>query len=513
MAGLAVRTRTAGGPDNHDRAVIRPWSRGRRSTPARVATGVVAAAVLTGCLATVVAVCAGQLAGDVQSIGQQQAPRVDAATGLYFSLNDMDAQVANVLLIGADKALAAGRVQDLALYASDRSAADQDLQQATVSEAGNPAALSALRTVLDRLGQFQGLAADALLADEQEGGGAGADRRPATAAVSYFQQATDLMSSEILPSVNSITTVSANELEASYHAGDDTAATGTLAVAGTGALLVSALVALQVFLAVRYRRVVNPALAAATVAAVAFTSLAVARLDSASGQLTVAKRDAFDSILALTQARAVSYAANADESRYLVDPGRAAQYQLAFLTKSQELAEVGPVAISGYDAALGADITAYQRDNSDVRFGGYLGAEFRNITFPGERAAAVAALLAYQRYERDDRTLRALAATSWPAAVSYDTGTAPSQSDGAFNSYDAALSAVTAVNQRAFAAALGSGSAAVSGWNAGWPAGAAVVVLGLALAGVRPRLAEYRQASAAGLRPRGPAAARSRRRG
>ena len=513
MAGLAVRTRTAGGPDNHDRAVARWWPLRRRSTPARVITGVVGAAVLVGCLATVTAGCAGQLAGDVQSIGQQDAPRVDAATGLYFSLNDMDAQVANVLLVGGDKALAADRAQDLARYAGDRSAADQDLQQATVSEAGNPAALSELRTVLDRLGQYQGLAADALLAGQQDGGAATTAGQAAAAAVSYFRQATDLMSSGILPAVNSITTVSANELDASYHAGHDTAATGTLAVTGAGTLLVAALVALQVLLAVRFRRVLNPAVAAATVAAVAFTAMAAARLDSASGALTVAKRDAFDSILALTQARAVGYDANADESRYLVDPGRAAQYQQAFLTKSQELAEVGPVAISGYDAALAADITAYQRGSSDIRFGGYLGAEFRNITFPGERAAAAATLLAYQRYQRDDRTLRALAATSRPAAVAYDTGSAPSQSDGAFNSYDAALSSVIAINQRAFTAALGSGSAAVSGWNAGFPAGAAVVVLGLALAGVRPRLAEYRRASAAGLRPRGPAAVRSTRLG
>ena len=170
--------------------------------------------------------------------------------------------------------------------------------------------------------------------------------------------------------------------------------------------------ALQLFLARRYRRIVNPALAAATVLAVAFTAVAAVRLDAASSDLTVAKHDAFDSILALTQARAVSYDANADESRYLVDPGRAAPYQQAFLGASQQLAAVGQASIASYDAALAADINAYTRDSSDVRFGGYLGAEFRNITFPGERAAAVTTLLAYQRYERDDRTLRALAGHS-----------------------------------------------------------------------------------------------------
>ena len=172
------------------------------------------------------------------------------------------------------------------------------------------------------------------------------------------------------------------------------------------------------------------------------------RLSAEAGHLRVAKQDAFDSIIALTQARAVSYDANADESRYLVDPGRAAQYQQAFLVKSQQIADVGPVGIFGYDAALAADIRAYDADNAEVRFGGYLGAEFRNITFPGERAAAVRTLLAYQVYERDDRVLRALAKSNLAAAVAFDIGTAASQSDWAFNRYDAALSSVIAINSR-----------------------------------------------------------------
>ena len=92
-----------------------------------------------------------------------------------------------------------------------------------------------------------------------------------------------------------------------------------------------------------------------------------------------------------------------------------------------------------------------------MRFGGYLGAEFRNITFPGERAAAVRTLLAYQVYERDDRKLRAMAKTNLAAAVAYDIGTAPGQSDGAFNAYDADLSSVIAINSAAFAEAIAAG--------------------------------------------------------
>jgi hypothetical protein len=505
MAGLAARRRTARGSADAALVLFGPLPRirpRRWSTPARVRAGAAAAVLLTGCLCALLAVVSGRLAGEFVSVGQQDAPRVSAATGLYFALNDMDAQVANLLLTGGDAALAADRSQDLASYASDRAEADRDLQQAIVSEANDAAALGQLRAVLDRLGQYESLAADALLTDQTatgasagrpspDIGGSAAGRAPA-AAVGYYQQAADLMQAGILPSVSTLTAVSSGELDRAYQAGLGTTGTGRAAVAGAGALLAAVLVALQAFLVRRYRRMFNPALAAATVLAVALTAAAAVRLDAASGDLRVAKHDAFDSILALTEARAVSYDANADESRYLVDPGRAAQYQQAFLRASQQLAAVGPASIATYDAALAAEVSAYQRDSSDVRFGGYLGAEFRNITFPGERAAAVTALLAYQRYEKDDRTLRALAGHNLTAAVAYDVGTARGQSDWAFNQYSVALASVTAINQRAFGAALQAGQATVGGWEAGFPAAGGVLLAGLTLAGVRRRLAEYR---------------------
>jgi len=253
-----------------------------------------------------------------------------------------------------------------------------------------------------------------------------------------------------------------------------------------------ALLGVQVFLAVRYRRLVNPALVAATMLALGLAIAGAIQLGAQAGNLKVAKQDAFDSILALTQARAVSYDANADETRFLVDPGRAARYRDAFLRKSQELVNVGNVGIFSYDAALAADIRAYQADNTDVRFGGYLGTEFRNITFTGERAAATRALLAYQVYERYDRVLRAMAQTNLTQAIAFDIGTSPGQSDWAFNRWDAALGSVIAINENAFASAIRNGHTTSSPWIAVIPAIGTALIVALAIAGTRPRLAEYR---------------------
>jgi hypothetical protein len=444
-------------------------------------------------MGVVIAAAFGGVSGGLRAIGGTDAPEVTAATGLYFSLNDMDAQVANVMLAGTDPALAGDRPQYLATYASDRQTAYADLQQAAVTAAGNPAAQRQLQSVLVNVGKYEALAADALLADQQQAGAA-----PGTAsstpgeAVGYYRQATDLMRTAILPQVSSLATVSSGKLDDSYAAGRSDAITGVVIALAAGVLLVVLLVAFQVFLSGRFRRTVNPALAAATVLALALAVVTAGRLGAEASHLKVAKQDAFDSIVALSQARAVSYAANADESRYLADPGRAATYQQSFLAESQEIASAGNVPLARYEPTLAADFAAYQANNADVRFGGYLGAEFRNITFPGERAAAVAALRAYLFYEHDDHQLRQLASTNPKAAARFDTGIAPGQSDWAFGQSDKALVALIGINQRAFTAAVAAGEGSAAGWNGLVPVGCAVLIIALVLLGARPRLAEYR---------------------
>ena len=74
----------------------------------------------------------------------------------------------------------------------------------------------------------------------------------------------------------------------------------------------------------------------------------------------VARLDSFTSIQALSMAKAVSNDANADESRFIVDPAHAAQYQQAYLGKSQQIVNVGNnVTYARYLPLLNADIAAY----------------------------------------------------------------------------------------------------------------------------------------------------------
>jgi hypothetical protein len=206
----------------------------------------------------------------------------------------------------------------------------------------------------------------------------------------------------------------------------------------------------------------------------------------------VAKKDAFDSILALTQARAVSYDANADESRYLVDPDRGVRYQQAFLAKSQRLVTLPDATIGNYDAELDTSLHAYRADQGNVSWQGFYGTEFRNITFTGERQAAETTLARYQTYQLDDRRIRQLASSGQlRAAIAFCTSYAPGQSNYAFDQYDKALAALIAINQNAFTAAIDDGQQELVGWSfIPWLAG--LVILALTVAGVVPRITEYR---------------------
>jgi hypothetical protein len=458
------------------------------STPGRIRLLAACGALATVGLVALLAFEVGRERDGLHAIGDRAGPEVVASADLYFALNDMDAQVANVLLVGDARNLGFTRAQALDIYEQRRRQADRDVRHVAAA-ATDPTTAQTVGDVLDSLGGYEALAAQTILLDQQSIHPPG---RPSPATLARYRQATDLLKNQLLPAAHRLTDQHAQALEASYESQRGTARTSTVLVAVVGGLLLAVLLALQVYLARRYRRLLNPALAAATVLALIGVVLGVGLLTDEAEHLRAAKKDAFDSVLALTQARAISYDANADESRYLVDPDRAAQYQRAFLDKSQQLLTLTGADLTSYDQTLAAAVAGYQRDHRDIAWNGFFGTEFRNITFTGERAAAEATLLRYQTYQRDDRRIRALATGGHlDDAIAFCTGFHEGDSNYAFDQYDQALSALIAINQDAFARAIADGEHELDGWTPALLGGCAVI-LALVAIGVWPRLAEYR---------------------
>ena len=443
--------------------------------------------------AVVAAVTSGQVRSGFEAIGRTEAPQVVATDELAYSLNDMDANLANILMVG-DKRLGPGidRASFTKLFEQDRSDADRDLQQAAAHTGTDGAAAAQVRAALDALGAYEALAAQVTYLDAQH---AGRDpgRVPADEQALYAK-ATDLMQTSVLPAAKAVAGSNADALEASYQSRHGRAQAAVWWITATGLLVMAALGGFQILLTRRTHRLLNPGLLGATMVTLAVTIWGASSMSGAAEDLRGAKKDAFDSVAALSAAKALSTDANADESRMIVDPSRADAYRAAYLAKTRLLMDLGPdVTLTSYDSALRTALDAYDADpvRHPVAFGGFFGAELKNITFPGERAAAEKMLKAYQVYELDDRELRRKVTTDLQEAIRFDTSPAATDSDGAFVAYAGALQDVTDINSRAFDASIAAGRDELTPWP--WvPLAGALLVVVLTIAGARPRLAEYR---------------------
>ncbi|TCO62128.1 hypothetical protein [Actinocrispum wychmicini] len=464
---------------------LRRLSSYRWETPTWIITLSGACVVLAVVLGAFVSAVTSSVREGVRVIGREAAPQVAATTGLYFALSDMDAQLANVLLAGGEPAMAGNRREALDLYQQRRTEATAALQRIA---AGDPTDKK-VADILDRLGCYESLAGQTTLLNERDNSPAG---RPSTAALQRHREATDLMR-DILREVRDLTTTNHDLLNQTYQDKHDGATEARGWLWGTGGLLVVALVGLQVFLRARLRRRLNPAILLATILVGGTVVVGSTALSAEARDLKVAKADAFDSIIALSQARSVGYDANADESRYLVDPFRTAQYERTFVDKTLSLVTLLDAGVNDFDDRFDAALRDYRADHTDVGFGGYFGAELHNITFPGERAAAERMLTAFQQYQRDDRHIRAMAARGdLRGAIAFGIGTTPGNSNYDFAQYDNALVAVIDVNQQAFDTAIRDADGELTGWGDLVPLGLPVAVTLLVGAGVWRRVVEYR---------------------
>src|SRR5205807_1718177 len=142
-----------------------------------------------------------------------------------------------------------------------------------------------------------------------------------------------LMSQSILPAADALDRANREALDRDYAAVTRSSRWLLFLVFLAGAALLGVLVLVQVFLYRRMRRLVNPALAAATLLALVFLGYVLVSFLGQRAALRVAMKDCFESIHLLWQARAQAYDANGDESRWLLDRQRAAEHEKDYFLK------------------------------------------------------------------------------------------------------------------------------------------------------------------------------------
>jgi hypothetical protein len=406
----------------------------------------------------------------MKTVGRDSAPSIIAAQKIKTGLADMHANAANVLLHKPGEAR-----QLRGKYEERRLQLTQGVLEATGNITYGAAEKKPLQKLLDNLGRYEAAVAVAWALHE----------RNAPGALQSHRAADDLMNQSLLPSADALDKANLDALENRYKVAHAEGRGVLLIASVVGLALIGALVGTQAFIYRRMKRIVSPGLAAATLLAVAFliyTVIAFVRQDRA---LKVAKEDAFQSIHDLWRARALGYDANGDESRWLLDRERRPAYEKAFHDKVARLAELPP---GMSEAEL---LSAVAKGKVPDGFQGYLAAELRNITFAGEREAAIDSLKAFLVYLRIDANIRKLKNEGKDAeALELCLGTEPGQSNWAFARFDKAVGKTIKINQKEFEQAVARSEAGLAPFRYAAPL-AALGVAVLASLGVWPRLREY----------------------
>ncbi len=281
--------------------------------------------------------------------------------------------------------------------------------------------------------------------------------------------------------------------------------TSWIAGAGAGALALvlfaAVLVAVQLWLLRRMRRLVNLPLAAATVICAATAVWFAAETVGAHATLRAAKQDAYDSLHVLFQAKATVSAIRADASLWLLDPAAQAEAQQRIAQSEQALlgdAGRDPAAARALTGALRTALSSEQSGNATraltqvPKTGGLLGTELANITFGlPEREAATAA--AGRVLDAGDvvRSVQAQALRDRPGAIARWLDERPGGAAPVFAAAQAALDRTIAVNQAEFDADTTAVLRSAALLAPVTLAALALTVL-LSLGGVWLRLREYR---------------------
>jgi hypothetical protein len=403
-----------------------------------------------------------------KTIQSDAAPSIIAALEIRALLADLDANAANVLLDSPDHVQ-----QATALFEDERTKASTRLVEAAQNITFGDSEKIPIVAIATDLGRYLELFGEARYRYAS---------KDAAGALAAYRQATDLMHTKILPAAEALDKANKDVMNDVYdHASSAEGGSEAIAVL-CGGLLVFVLAWAQLFVFRRTRRVFNVPLAIATVLALVFTTYLVTRFGAARADLKTAKEDAFESIHALWKARAIAYDANGDESRFLVDGERERLYGDAFKAKVSTLTTAPEFKPSDESEVrrlvAGRQVTAH----------GLFADEFNNLTFEGEREAAIAMAKAFATYYATDGQLRALQAKGDRAgAVRLCLG----RSNDEFANFDRATLEVIKVNMTVFQRVLSAGDRGLKNAEVLDPLFAIAIAI-LGWLGLRARIREYR---------------------
>jgi hypothetical protein len=411
----------------------------------------------------------------IQSVGKDAIPSILTAQRIKDALVGMDANAVNELLIKPGEDPQSSKLT-LEGYEERRRAFAERIILAASNITFADAERKPIETLQLNLGDY--IAKLQRARDFNE-------RGDANGALTAYREAAQIVDNILIPAAEQLDRVNLQELDKTYSQQGIKTIGSLFLIFIAGTVLIGVLVITQVFLYLRMRRILNPMLLGASAIAFLFLAHSAQSIVSASQNLIVAKENAFNSLYALRQSRALTYGMNADESRYLLDKANAAKHEQAFFAKANQIIKL-PTAIpwSNVTATLAAG-------NKVDGLSGFFGTAMNNITFAGEREALIETISTFGQYLDIDTQIRQLERSGkYAEAIRLCIGYNPGQSNFAFDKFKDAHQKLQEINQKQMNKAIDQGFQDISGFEIKAVV-AAVTISVLAALGMGDRIKEY----------------------
>ena len=400
----------------------------------------------------------------VDTVGRDATTGITVAQAIKLNLAELDELVVNHLV----QPTALGSSGFPEAYDDKRAELHEYLVSAAAEYSDTPAYRQPLVNIDYVLGHYHTLVEDAFTAQ--------AAGDPAGASEAYTR-AHELIDGSLLVEADFVDKANTYVLNDAYDRQADRASSTSRLLVVAWALLLAFLVAVQVVMARKFRRTINPALAAATLVALVAGGFALTRLDASSSDLTAAREESFDAIHVLARARATVVSARQSQGALLADPARAVESEAGFDAQADRLFRV-----QGRDDVADLAAAGEVPDGS----GGYLASVAAVDSAAVQEGALGEALVAFGAFLEDDEELRAMATSGdrERAVAFYEQGTA-------FRQLTDAIDEAQAIDQATFDRRVrDAGDATALVGPFGLTAAGAVLVL--VLVGTYQRLREYR---------------------
>lgn len=445
-------------------------------TPVRLKLFILGAVLATALFCFVAITTVLQHKEAVRTVGADAGPSVIAAHEIKNAVVRMGNELANELLRPSRD----GQDWNAQDYEKWRITTCKQLVAAASNITYGLAEQEPLETIQIALGRFESQAQQAL--DYRRCGNK-------EEAMKAYRSAVNTLDEQIIPAADRLDRANRDQLEGIYSREESASALLCGFTLVTGLILIGLLLMIQIFLTARFKRRINLPIFLITLFSVVVVQQLYTTLRDNAGQLKVAKNDAYDSIIALLDARSDAYQANAAVSHWLLTADR--RYQEQFPAKIEKIAGFSG-GIGFLDVLAAASKQLGKGDSLMVKgFTGFFADELNNIRFEGEGSAALEGL--QQLYEYcllEDKVRLLQQQNKSDEAIQLALGFYPNESQYAFSKFDDAVGHVLKINEEHFEISIKSALHKLDGLIV------VVQIFGVAVIvcvfmGLRPRLLEY----------------------